>query len=73
MSVFSRKPLHFKELRRKFAVTLADNEGVFTGILADFDDLTMIFEACETDKGQPIAGRVFVDRIQIAYIQELGG
>jgi hypothetical protein len=72
MSLWS-KPLHFKELRRNFAITLCGDEGVFKGVLTDFDDLTMVFEACETDKGQPIAGRVFVDRIQIAYIQQLGG
>jgi len=70
---FRRKPLHFKELRKRFAVTLADNEGVFSGVLTDFDDTTMVFDACETDKNQPIAGRVFVDRINIAYIQQLGG
>jgi hypothetical protein len=70
---FRRKQVHFKELRRRFAVTLSDNEGVFSGVMTDFDDATMVFEDCKTDKEQPIAGRVFVDRIQIAYIQELGG
>jgi len=70
---FRRKSPYFKELRRRLVVTLADNEGVFSGVLTDFDDATMVFDACETDKKQPIAGRVFVDRINIEYIQELGG
>ncbi len=70
---FRRQSLINKVIRRRFAVTLCDNEGTFTGVLTDFDDLTLVFEDAKTDKDLPIAGRVFIDRIQIAYIQQLGG
>jgi hypothetical protein len=72
-----RKSLVNKAIRRRFAVTLKQNEGVFSGVLTDSDRETLVFEQCQTvpsvEGGTPstIAGRVFVDRITLAYIQEL--
>lgn len=66
-----------RAIRRRFAVTLRANEGVFSGVLTDFDPKTLVFEQCQTvpdrDGGtpSPIVGRVFVDRDTVAYFQEL--
>jgi hypothetical protein len=69
--MFSRKPLLNTAIRRKFAVTLTGNEGTFAGILTEFDSESYVFENCTTPKGDEIAGRVFVDRIAVAYLQVL--
>lgn len=58
-------------LRRRFVVTLTGSEGMFSGVLTESDDTTWVFEDCKTDKHQPIAGRVFIDRINVAYLQQL--
>jgi hypothetical protein len=52
-------------------VTLADNGGTFTGILTESDDTTWVFEHVTTAKGEPAAGRLFIDRINVAYLQEV--
>jgi hypothetical protein len=68
-----------KALRRRFAVTLTGGEGSFGGVLTEADDHTLVFEQCQTVPNQsdetptPIRGRVFVDRISVAYLQELTG
>lgn len=72
-----RKSLIDNAIRRRFAVTLRGNEGVFSGVLTEFDRSVLVFEQCQTVPGHeggtpsPIAGRVFVDRSSIAYFQEL--
>lgn len=64
-------------IRRRFAVTLRENEGVFAGVLTDSDANTWVFEQCSTvpkaagETPEPIQGRVFVDRAQVSYLQEL--
>jgi small nuclear ribonucleoprotein (snRNP)-like protein len=66
-----------KAIRRRFAVTLREGEGVFAGVLTDFDSLTWVFEQCSTvpkaagETPEPIQGRVFIDRANVAYLQEL--
>lgn len=61
----------------RFAVTLTGNEGVFAGVLTESDAETWVFEDCSTvpktadAAPETIAGRVFVDRISVAYLQEL--
>lgn len=71
MTVFNRKSLIDKAIRRRFAVTLTGQEGSFAGVLTDFDSEIWVFEQCTTPKGDEIAGRVFVDRVAVAYVQEL--
>lgn len=72
-----RNRLIDKAIRRRFAVTLTGNEGVFSGILTESDDLTWVFDDCATVPStpgaspDPIAGRVYIDRINVAYLQEL--
>lgn len=66
-----RKSLINRAIRHRFAVTLVDNEGTFTGILTESDDTTWVFEQVETAKGERAAGRLFIDRIQVAYMQEV--
>lgn len=66
-----RKSLITKAIRRRFAVTLTGNEGIFSGVLTESDPETWVFEDSRTAKGEVIAGRVFVDRIAVAYMQEL--
>ncbi|MEZ0366800.1 hypothetical protein ACAG26_24305 [Mycobacterium sp. pUA109] len=74
--MFARNPLK-RALRRRFAVTLRGNEGVFSGFLTEFDDRVLVLEQCETVPTTPgetpnkIIGRVFVDRENVAYVQEL--
>jgi hypothetical protein len=75
--MFNRKSVLNSVIRRKFAVTLAENEGSFGGILTEFDAETLVFECCKSLPSKPdeairdIPGRVFVDRINVAYIQEV--
>jgi small nuclear ribonucleoprotein (snRNP)-like protein len=71
MGWFSPKSVINKSVRRQFAVTLVDNGGTFSGVLTDFDDQVWVFEQCTTSKGEEIAGRVFIDRINVAYLQEM--
>lgn len=72
-----RKTLVNRAIRRRFAVTLTNNEGTFAGVLTESDADTWVFEQCSTVPKQPgetpelISGRVFVDRAQVAYLQEL--
>lgn len=64
-------------VRRRFAVTLRANEGSFSGVLTEFDRETFVFEQCQTVPSRegetvaPIAGRVFVDRGTVAYLQAI--
>lgn len=64
-------------VRKRFAVTLRSGEGVFAGILTESDGTSWVFEQCSTvpkaagETPEPIQGRVFVDRAQVAYLQEL--
>ncbi len=74
--MFWRKSLVDKAIRRRFIVTLAGNEGIFSGNLADNDGEMMVFEQCKTvpDTGgtpQDIAGRVYVNVIHAPTLQEL--
>lgn len=69
--MFQRKDLINKAIRKRFAVTLAGSEGSFAGILTESDPTTWVFEHCSTPQGEDIAGRVFIDRINVAYLQEL--
>lgn len=69
--MFQRKDLINKAIRKRFAVTLTGGEGAFAGILTEADDTVWVFEGCSTPKGEDIAGRVFIDRINVAYLQEL--
>jgi len=72
-----RKNLVDQAIRRRFAVTLRGNEGVFAGVLTDTDPVTWVFEQCSTvpkaagETPELIQGRVYIDRSQVAYIQEL--
>lgn len=72
-----RKSLIQKAVRRRFAVTLAGSEGVFSGILVESDAETWVFDDCATVPStpdatpDPIAGRVYIDRVSVAYMQEL--
>lgn len=72
-----RNSLIRKAIRRRFAVTLKSGEGVFSGVLTEFDAKTLVFEQGHTVPGNeggtsaPIIGRVFVDRDTVAYFQEL--
>jgi small nuclear ribonucleoprotein (snRNP)-like protein len=71
------KALISKAIRRRFAVTLKQNEGVFSGVLTEFDRDVYVFEQCQTIPGNdggtpsPILGRVFVERTNLAYLQDL--
>ena len=69
--MFRRKSLINQAIRKRFAVTLTGNEGTFAGVLTESDDETWVFENCTTAAGDDIAGRVFVDRVSVAYLQEL--
>lgn len=69
--MFRRKSLVDKAIRRRFAVTLTGNEGTFAGVLTESDPEIWVFENCTTAAGEDIAGRVFIDRVNVAYLQEL--
>ena len=69
--MWRRPSLIERAIRRRFAVTLVDNGGTFSGILAESDDTTWVFEHVETAKGEPAAGRLYIDRFQVAYLQEV--
>lgn len=77
--MFGPKRLISKAIRRRFAVTLSGNEGVFSGVLTEFDGEVYAFEQCQTipttegGTPDPIRGRVFVERINVAYLQDLSG
>jgi small nuclear ribonucleoprotein (snRNP)-like protein len=66
-----------KAIRKRFAVTLKGSEGVFSGILVETDATTWVFDDCATvprtpdATPDPIAGRVYIDRANVAYLQEL--
>lgn len=70
-----RKSTVDRAIRRKFAITLKDNEGEFAGILTETSRETLTFEQCETiptdaSGPQAIKGRVHVFVANIAYVQE---
>lgn len=73
----SPKVANRKLIRHRYAVTLKDGNGDFAGQLAESSRGTLVFENCATiphkptDISQPIAGRVRVDRVNVAYLQEL--
>lgn len=69
--MFRRKSLINQAIRRRFAVTLTGNEGMFAGVLTESDTEMWVFEQCTTSQGEDIAGRVFIDRVSVAYLQEL--
>lgn len=64
-------------LKRRFVVTLADSQGVFSGVLTDFGPELWVFEECATVPSatdaspEQIAGRVFIERINVSYLQEI--
>lgn len=64
-------------IARRYAVTLKGGDGEFAGLLTEMPRGAMVFEECATiprgtkEAPQDIAGRVRVDRVNIAYIQEL--
>lgn len=66
-----------KMLRSRYGVTLKANEGSFAGVLLEADRDLLVFDDCRTVPTQPdqspvpIPGRVYVDRRDIAYLQEL--
>lgn len=72
-----RNRLIKQAVRKRFAVTMRQGEGVFAGVLTESDATTWVFEQCSTvpksagETPEPIQGRVFVDRAQVAYLQEL--
>jgi hypothetical protein len=72
-----RKSLINKALRLRFVVTLAKNEGTFSGVLVESDPVSWVFDNCATvpdkpaDAPKPIVGRVWVDRSQVSYMQEV--
>lgn len=72
-----REKLIRNAVRRRFAVTLKDNEGTFAGVLTESDTTMWVFEQCSTvpqqpgETPEPIQGRIFIDRAQVAYLQEL--
>ena len=72
-----REKLIKQAIRQRFAVTLRGNEGSFAGVLTDTDTTMWVFEQCSTipeqpgETPQPISGRVFVERAQVSYLQEL--
>lgn len=73
MSLF-RRHLIEKAVRRRFFVTLCGGEGQFSGVLVEFDDTQRIFDdvRLSTPEGeQKAAGRLYVDRVTISYMQEL--
>jgi hypothetical protein len=73
----TRNELRHKDIKTKYAVTLKGNEGSFAGLLVEESRDKLTFEHCNTvpekagDAIQPILGRVHVDRVNIAYRQEL--
>jgi hypothetical protein len=72
-----RKSLPDRMIRRRFVVTLKGGEGSFGGVLTESDRNIMVFEDCRTvpthsgGTPDPIAGRVFVERSSIAYVQDV--
>lgn len=73
--MFKRTNVLDKALRRRVAVNFLENDFVFTGRLAEYDEHTFVLEQCEThalpgETAQPIKGRQYVDRIH-AFLTEL--
>jgi hypothetical protein len=74
-----RKRLINRAIRRHFVVTLPANEGAFSGVLVDYDDVFWRFEQCRTVPTQPggtpdeLPGRVWVKHAQspAPYLQEI--
>jgi hypothetical protein len=66
-----------KLIARRYAVTLKGGDGEFAGLLVEMPRAAMVFEECTTiprgskEAPEPIAGRVRVDRANVAYLQEL--
>lgn len=64
-------------LRRRYAVTLKQNEGTFSGVLFDWDAVTFVFHQCSTiptsagETPEPIPSPVIVDRTAVTFLQEL--
>ena len=64
--MFDSKRLINKAVRRRFAVHMPANEGVFSGILTEYDANYWVFEDCKTvpkhegDTMQLIPGRIWV-------------
>ena len=71
-----RKSVVDRQIRRRFVVTLTEGHGMFSGVLIENDDTTYVFDDARvlTDGDeQPIQGRMYVDRINVAYMQLTGG
>lgn len=72
-----RKSLVKRHVRRRFAVMLSGGEGVFSGVLTELDREVFVFDQCQTvpktpdATPDPFAGRFFVDRENVVYLQEL--
>ena len=66
-----------KMVRRRYGVNLKGGEGIFSGVLIEHDRDLFVFDDCATipkERGetpQTIPGRVYVDRSDIAYLQEI--
>lgn len=75
--LYVRNTLRHNDIKMRYAVTLKGNEGTFAGLLVEQSRDKMVFEHCSTvpekpgDAIQPILGRVHIDRVNIAYRQEL--
>jgi hypothetical protein len=74
--VFGRKTILARLTMQRFFVTLTANEGSFWGVLIDADDSTFVFDDVwlATPEGrQKAEGRTYLDRISVAYFQEVTG
>jgi hypothetical protein len=72
--LFGRDKVIQGSLRERFVVTLSSGEGSFAGLLMDADDRTLTFEDVRlvaTDGTVPADGRLYVDRLNIAYMQRV--
>lgn len=73
----SPKMANRKLIRRRYAVTLKNGDGEFSGLLVESSRGVLVFDNCLTipkkmsEVAQPVAGLVRVDRVNIAYLQEL--
>lgn len=72
-----RKNIVKRAVLRRFAVTLREDVGTFSGVLTEFDAEMFVFEDCRTvptrdgETVNNIPGRLFVERRTVAYLQEL--
>lgn len=74
--MFGRKLITEEVIRQRFFVTLTGNEGGFWGVLVDSDESMFVFDDVwlATPEGrQKAEGRTYLDRISVAYIQEVTG